>query len=254
MKERIISAIVMCVICLPFLIIGGMLFKIGMGILSIIALKEIFNLKKEKKYPIPVLAISGLSLLLLEFLPFNIKIICACFVAMFLLSVFFFEENKFTTNEAFTLSTFIVFLGLVFNYLTTLYLNEPLYFILLVMVCVCTDVFAYATGMNIGKHKITKISPKKSLEGFLGGLIMGTIISSTYYMIFIGYAPFIKVLLSILVLSFACEIGDLFYSAVKRQAHIKDFSNLIPGHGGLLDRIDSLTIVTLVYIIIEGLI
>ena len=254
MKERIISAIIMCIICLPFLIIGGTLFKIGVGILSFIALKEVFNLKKEKKFPIPVLLTSLVMLLLIEFLPLNIKVICATFLVMFMLSVVFFEENKFTTNEAFTLSTFIIFLGLVFNYLIKLYLNEPLYFLLIVMFCVFTDIFAYVTGMNIGKHKVTKISPKKSLEGFIGGLVMGTIIASTYYMIFIGYAPIYKVILGILLLSFSCEMGDLFYSAVKRQAHIKDFSNLIPGHGGLLDRIDSLTIVTIVYIIIEGLI
>jgi len=254
MKERILSGILMFIICVPFLLIGETVFKVGMCLLSLVALKEVFNLKKDKKFPILVYIISMILLLLIICLGIDIKVVSTILVAMFFLTVIYFEDNKFTTNEAFVLVTFITFLGVVFNYLINLYINEALYFLLLVFVCIFTDVFAYLTGMNIGKHKVTKISPKKSLEGFIGGLVMGTIITSTYYMICIGYAPFHRVLLCLFALSFACEIGDLFYSAIKRQAHIKDFSNLIPGHGGLLDRIDSLTIVTLVYIIIEGLI
>ena len=117
-----------------------------------------------------------------------------------------------------------------------------------------TDTFAYATGMTIGKHKFSKISPKKSIEGCIGGIILGSIITSIYYMTFIGTAPIYKVILVTDLLSIVCEAGDLFYSAIKRENDVKDFSKLIPGHGGVLDRIDSLSFVILAYILLAGLI
>lgn len=254
MKQRIIGAIIIAVICIPMLLVGGIIFKVAMSIIACLAIKEILDIKGIKNYPLPVTALVFISSLAFMHGGLAIKLVSLILFLYFTLSVLYYENKKFTPKESFMLLSFSLFIGLVFNTLMNLYLDNPLYFLLLVLVCVFTDVFAYTTGVAIGKHKVTKISPKKSMEGFIGGLVMGTVLTSTYYMIFIGFAPIHKVILIILLLCISCEIGDLFYSALKRQVHIKDFSNLIPGHGGILDRIDSLTIVTLVYIAISGVI
>lgn len=107
-----------------------------------------------------------------------------------------------------------------------------------------TDVFAYFIGKYFGKHKFSKVSPKKSIEGCVAGtvgavlLLLGyTYLANTFW----GqnysylYVAFIGVILSLLG-----QIGDFAASSIKRYVDIKDFSNLIPGHGGMLDRVDSL--------------
>lgn len=106
-----------------------------------------------------------------------------------------------------------------------------------------TDIFAYLIGRNFGKHKFTDISPNKSLEGCAGGIfgsillvMIFTILCNNIWNLEINYlyAFGISVFLSII-----SQIGDLAASSVKRHCGIKDYSNLIPGHGGILDRIDS---------------
>lgn len=110
-----------------------------------------------------------------------------------------------------------------------------------------TDTFAYLIGCKFGKHKLSKISPKKSIEGAIGGVVGATVIAILYTLVmnnlynlqysylFITIITIITILLSIIG-----QIGDFAASSIKRYVDIKDYSNLIPGHGGMLDRIDSL--------------
>ncbi len=106
-----------------------------------------------------------------------------------------------------------------------------------------TDIFAYFIGRRFGKHKFTTISPKKSIEGCVAGIFGAIIMNLVYtaicnsilgtnfnYIYIFGISIFLSVI---------SQIGDLAASSVKRYCDIKDYSNLIPGHGGLLDRIDS---------------
>ena len=263
MKKRIMSAAIMLAICIPLLIIGGLPFKIGVGLLSILAYKEIIELKGMKNYPKGVVVIGLLVMLLLVFsnndilystLGLDYKYLMFTFLVLFLPTIFYYSSKKYTCKDAFELAGFVIFLGVVFNLATNILIYEKAYFFMLLLVTILTDTFAYFTGMAIGKHKATKISPKKSWEGYIGGAIMGTIITSIYYMTFIAAAPLSKVLFVLLVLSIVCELGDLFYSAIKRERDIKDFSNLIPGHGGVLDRVDSLTFVIAAYVLLHGII
>lgn len=106
-----------------------------------------------------------------------------------------------------------------------------------------TDIFAYFIGRKFGKHKFTEISPNKSIEGCIAGLfgsillsVIYTIICNSVWNLNINYLYILGVAIFLSIIS---QIGDLAASSIKRYCKIKDFSNLIPGHGGLLDRIDS---------------
>ena len=107
-----------------------------------------------------------------------------------------------------------------------------------------TDVFAYSIGRRFGKHKFSKVSPKKSIEGCVAGTI-GAIIVAIVYTYFINlYSSveysYIHIAVISLILSLVGQVGDFAASTIKRYVEIKDYGNLIPGHGGMLDRIDSI--------------
>ena len=106
-----------------------------------------------------------------------------------------------------------------------------------------TDVFAYLVGKAIGKHHFTDISPKKTIEGCIGGTAGSAICIITYTLLINNFAGFninvTLITLAGILLSIIGQIGDLSASVIKRYAGIKDYSDLIPGHGGMLDRVDS---------------
>ncbi len=107
-----------------------------------------------------------------------------------------------------------------------------------------TDTFAYLIGMRFGKHKMSKISPKKSIEGAIAGTVSSVIIIAIYTLIMnniynLGYS-YLYVIIAGIILSIIGQLGDFAASSIKRYVDVKDYSNLIPGHGGMLDRIDSL--------------
>ena len=117
------------------------------------------------------------------------------------------------------------------------------------------DTFAYFIGVKFGKHKILpSISPKKSWEGFIGGFIFTIIVSYLTYNYF-GFGSLQLPLVISITLPFTATLGDFIVSHYKREAGVKDSGNLIPGHGGILDRIDAflITIPTLyVYVKLMG--
>ena len=107
-----------------------------------------------------------------------------------------------------------------------------------------TDTFAYLIGIKFGKHKFSEISPKKSIEGAIAGIVGAVVIAILYTMainsIYNLEYSYISIIIITAILSILAQIGDFAASSIKRYVNVKDYSNLIPGHGGMLDRIDSL--------------
>ena len=130
----------------------------------------------------------------------------------------------------------------------TFYLNVNSKYILIffIIVCAFSDVGGYVVGKTFGGKRLTKISPNKTWSGMFGSFLFSIIPATIFYIIFFAindHFPLIHFLKNVflsLYLSLVCQMGDLFISYFKRLAKVKDTGNILPGHGGLLDRIDGL--------------
>lgn len=169
---------------------------------------------------------------------------------MFLIPTILYPNKKiYSVKDAFYLIGSVFFLGSGFSLLMNIRSISLELTIYLLLIATMTDVYAYLTGSLIGRHKmLERISPAKTLEGMFGGLFFGTLISAVYYQIMIDpYIAPAKLILMTLFLAIIGQIGDLCFSAIKRYFNTKDFSNLIPGHGGILDRLDSIIFILLAF-------
>ena len=259
MKKRIISAIVAIAIFAPIIYFGGRAFSIAIGMLSVLAYKELLDLKENAtEIPEIMKGIGLVDLLLLVFSEYasdlymfglSYRVLTISLLTLFIPTLFY-KDNKYTTREALYLVGIIMLLGVVFNsfiFIRSVSLYTLLY---LMVICVMTDTFAMLTGMLIGKHKACpKISPKKTIEGCIGGSIIGTAVGVIFYSNLVGKFS-IKLIIITLVLTVIGQLGDLFFSKIKRENQIKDFSNIMPGHGGILDRLDSLCFVIMAYMLV----
>ena len=171
------------------------------------------------------------------------------------ITVYYFDEDNTKKEVAYTTGDkpdggkklFDVFLiGILFNcFIRIRGLGEKVV-IYCFLISSMTDTFAYLGGSLLGKHKlISHISPNKTVEGSITGSIMGTIIGSIYYYLVIGNIEIYVIIVLSLGLTILSQMGDLF----KRYYKIKDYSNIIPGHGGVLDRLDSSLFVILGFLL-----
>ena len=267
MTKRVVSAIVMVLIFVPFLIMGGIPFTILMAVLGVLGLYELLKIRGDVKKKFPVV-MRLLAYLMTIFLIVNnansidlqydldyrlVSLIIFIFLAPM---VFINNSKKYNLNDALFLVGSILFVGLSFNLLMVTRNISISYIIYLFLITVITDTFALFTGMLVGTHKLApEISPKKTIEGAVGGSLMGTIVASAFYATVINPATsLVIVILLTLLLTVIGQIGDLAFSSIKRYYGVKDFSNLIPGHGGILDRFDSIVFVTMAFVILFGII
>lgn len=257
MKTRVLSAIIVAAIAIPFIYMGGPWFVIAIGIVGILGFLEVINLPKaHKPYPLvpTILALIALLVLICTNFDGNQLVYGTTYARLIylvmglLIPTLFYKNDQYTTRDAFYLIGAILFLGLAFNSLILVRDLGLELFIFLVLIPICTDSFAMIFGCLIGKHKMCpKISPKKSWEGAICGLLLGTAIPLVIYALLIGLVDW-KILLGTMILSLVGQLGDLIFSKIKRENDIKDFSNIMPGHGGVLDRLDSIIAVFLTYI------
>ena len=148
--------------------------------------------------------------------------------------------------------TFLVGLFLLIPFMNIAYLVHTQNWVAMIMGIVIlnfmVDSAAWFFGKNWGKHKLwPKVSPKKTIEGALGGVITSVIATSIFWHFAVG-TPSYTLVFAFLILAGCAQLGDLVQSKMKRQFEIKDSSNLIPGHGGMYDRVDSLLFVTPLYV------
>lgn len=253
--KRTISALILVSIIIPIIIIGGNIYNTAVFIISLIGLNEFINIKNEKKQvPMFIRTISFVALSFLIFTNMNTlstftidyRILSGIFILFLLPSILYNDRTKYSINDAFYLIGSTLFLGISFGLLIpirTLGINILIY---LLLISSMADTYALITGKLIGKHKLTTISPNKTVEGLVGGVIFGTFIPVVFYKTVIN--PDINTIKLTLITMFLCllgQFGDLAFSAIKRYFGKKDFSNLIPEHGGILDRLDSITFILL---------
>ncbi len=260
MKTRVISALIALAIFIPIFIIGGTIFNLTVISLSIIALKEFIDVKDTKKKTpcfIKFISYTFLILILLfglqcENIALNIDytILSALFLAFLLPTVLYHNHDKYNVSDAFYLIGGVFFLSISMLLLICIRQNSLNLIIYLFIITIITDTFALVTGILIGKHKLLEaISPKKTWEGLIGGTVMGVFVGTMFYYTVIN--PEISIWLIILItffLSLIGQFGDLFFSSMKRYYDKKDFSNIMPGHGGVLDRLDSIIFVLLGFV------
>ncbi len=262
MKQRVISAVIAFLIVIPIMVIGGYLYKGAVIALGIIAMLELIKAKsKNKQTPLLIKIISIYNFVFMMLININnnnfllnmpFKYLILNSILLFLPLIFYHDNKKYSIEDATFYSGLTLFLVLGFNALMMIRSYNVYYLIFLLLITITSDTFAYFVGTLIGKHKMCPtISPNKSVEGFIGGLVFGTFITTSIYVVTFDYTGNIFLLiLVIMLLSIMSTLGDLFFSFIKRYYDIKDFGNIMPGHGGVLDRVDSLLFVLLSFCLI----
>ncbi len=257
MKTRVISAVIALLIFIPIIFHGGMVFNIVAYLIGLIALKEFMDAKGTKKeipFIIKIVAYILISLIILTDVTkvsinysLDYRIIALLFLSLLTPVVLYHDNNKYSIKDAFYLISGILFLGISLALLIMLRHIDLKLFVFLFIITIMTDTFAYITGCLVGKHKLVpSVSPKKTWEGMLGGTVMGVFISSMFYFTCINpNVSLVNLILVCIFLSLIGQAGDLVFSSIKRYFKIKDFSNIMPGHGGVLDRLDSIIFVIL---------
>ncbi len=254
--KRISSALLGFPLVVIILILGNKcIVDIFLAIIAIIAMQEYFNVIQKDAKPVRWLGyLSCTSIALLhiapEILPINtINNILTLAIPILLLILFaqvIITDMKTNFKDiAYTLFGILYILICISSISLMRGLNDGKILVWYAIIAAWgTDIFAYIVGKTFGKHKFSKVSPKKSIEGCIGGIIGAVVIAVIYtYAINSIYTleySYLYIIGITIVLSIIGQIGDFAASSIKRYVDVKDYSNLIPGHGGMLDRIDSL--------------
>lgn len=254
MKERIITALCLLIIVIPLLIIGGLPYKILIIGVSFIALYEMMKARRKYPFLIKLIAYAYMGLIIfrnIDDIHYHLDnpVIISSFMAFLLPTIFYQPSKKYTIKDAFYLLSAVLFLATSFSFFILIRNINLLLFLYLAVISAITDTFAYFTGRFLGKHKLApSISPKKTWEGSIGGTLFAVVLGTLFYVFLVDSTKniFLVILMSFL-LSVVGQMGDLVFSAIKREYMIKDFSKLMPGHGGILDRVDSLILVVMAY-------
>ena len=251
-KTRLLSGIVLVILAIILIISGGEVLLFSTLAISCIGMFELYRVFSAEKSLLA--AVAYLSAILFycnlewHFLP-DILMLFMGFMIL-LMFVYVLTYPKFKADQVMAVFFGVFYVAVMLSYVYQIRtLKNGLYLAFLVFLCSWgCDTCAYCVGVLIGKHKMSpKLSPKKSVEGAVGGVLGSALLTALYCFIF--RAPMALTGAEIGILSLIAAIaglismvGDLTASAIKRNYDIKDYGHLIPGHGGILDRFDSMII------------
>lgn len=253
MKQRIITGVVAAAVFIPFVIIGKIPFAIIVYAMAVIGLFELLRMKNISIISLPgmigllamfsILMPPSLAKSVNEFTTYS-KFELVVIAAILLLIYSVLVKNHFTFDDAAFVFLSVFYVGVGFYYLMTTREAGLEFIIYALLVVWSTDSGAYFTGRKLGKHKLwPEISPNKTIEGFVGGIVIAVIFVMIMQFIYPFNVSWIALIVITIVSSVFGQLGDLVESAIKRHYDVKDSGNLLPGHGGILDRFDSLLFV-----------
>ena len=250
--KRITSGLLGFPLVLIILLIGNRyIVDIALAIIALLAMNEYFNAVQKVSNPVRWVGyLSCFSIAIIHLVPVeSLNMVVTLSVPTILLILFAqviatdmktsFKDIAYTFLGIFYVVFFMMFVAFIDGMQ-----NGKILIWYAIIAAWGTDIFAYFIGKHFGKHKFSKVSPKKSIEGCIAGtvgaivlMLLYTYVANTFWNMNYSYG-FIAMIG--LILSLIGQIGDFAASSIKRYVDIKDYSNLIPGHGGMLDRIDSL--------------
>lgn len=248
---RLISGIILVLVSLVTIITGGAILWGTLLIVSLIGLRELYQAVKVEKEGMPLLTGVGFlgtiiyyGLLISGFQAYTM--IALVFILVGMMFVYVFTYPKYHGDQVMSALFGVIYVSIMLSYIyQTRMLQDGAFIVWLIFLCSWgCDTCAYCVGVLIGKHKMApKLSPKKSIEGAVGG-VAGAVLLGGIYAAVVG--PYLEADNQIWVYALICGIGalismvgDLAASAIKRNHDIKDYGKLIPGHGGIMDRFDS---------------
>lgn len=246
MRQRVITALVLLLIILPPVFYGGWLYSALIGIIILIGSTELIHMAGISRNSIPafITYLGTLSVVyfdyISEFIParLNSGIVPILLIMLLLICTVLISEYHFTEAGISALTIFYVGLG---GYAAlTIRMADLALFIFIVLVVLSSDTGAYFIGSRIGKHKLApELSPNKTVEGSLGGIVVAVILAAIYLRFFAFNYSYGVMLVIAVILSITGQFGDLLESSFKRHFDVKDSGDILPGHGGILDRFDS---------------
>lgn len=242
MVTKIISALVVIAVVIPPLYFGGYLLHALMAFVAIGGSYEIAKLNKEQVILNTVLYSAVIGVLYFVSASLVPGVLGFWAIVLFALELVHGKLNTDRVVFPFIL-TFVISMAL--RCANIIYTAIPYggwrLFLFICLGCFMCDTGAYFFGVFFGKHKmIPEVSPNKTWEGSVGGFVTGCVIALVYGLLVVPEMPLGLTVSSAVILPIVAQIGDLSFSSVKRKFGIKDFGNLIPEHGGVLDRVDSL--------------
>ncbi len=251
LKQRVITAVVALIIFIPIVFLGGTLIEIAALALAVVAISEVLIMKRILLVtPEAIISILGTLFLVapkswMHDLPsqINTPFVSLIFAIALMVRVVF-SKNRFNFDDAGVLTLTMLYIGFGFNMFVqarTVGLGMLMYLLLTVW---STDSGAYLVGRKIGKTKLApQISPNKTWEGSIGGTVVAIIVGIIFSVTGLIHFGILATILMTLFLSIAGQLGDLVESSLKRYYGVKDSGRILPGHGGILDRFDSLLLV-----------
>ncbi len=247
---RLISGIILVMLALITVITGGPVLAVTLLFISLVGMYELYRIFKIEHATIGIIgyvtAMIYYSMIYLGKTEYIIVLLVLFFLAIMAAYVFSFPEIVSEQVLCGFFGLFYVAILMSYLYQTRMMVNGTYIVWLIFLSSWGCDTCAYCVGMLFGKHKMApKLSPKKSIEGGIGGIVGAAILGAIYGAIFqshmteLNYAV-IQCAMICAISGAISQIGDLAASAIKRNHNIKDYGKLIPGHGGVLDRFDSI--------------